>query len=198
MVWGRADLLRGFLDIADDLPEAIIAGTRRAANALPGGHCPWIEFTRMGRVNRLSGIQAGISGEYFVAAELTRRGYVASLTLRNTKGIDVLASNADATKSVGIQVKTCQGLKPVWLMNVKHEADQAENLFFVFVCLPQSGAPSFYVVPRQVVANQVSESHRQWLATPGRGGRRHRDNPNRKFGDPNSQFKDRWDLLGLD
>jgi hypothetical protein len=152
----------------------------------------------MGRVKTLSSIQTGISGEYFVAAELSRRGYVASLTLRNSKGIDVLASNADATKSVGIQVKTCQGLKPVWLLNVKAEADSAENLFYVFVCLPIRGAPSFYIVPRDVVAKQVRESHRQWLATPGRDGRQHRDNPNRKFGDPNGEYKDRWDLLGLD
>jgi hypothetical protein len=49
----------------------------------------------------LSAIQTGIAGEYFVAAELTRRGHVAALTLRNTRGIDVLASNADATKSMG-------------------------------------------------------------------------------------------------
>src|SRR5687768_8407075 len=111
----------------------------------------------MGRVKTLSSIQAGISGEYFVAAELSRRGCVASLTLRNTKGIDVLASNADATKSVGIQVKTCQGSEPAWLLNVKAEAHSAENLFYVFVCLPDRGAPSFYVVPRHVVANQVRE-----------------------------------------
>src|SRR5262249_29751282 len=50
-------------------------------------------------------ILTGIAGEYFVAAELSRRGYVASLTLRNTRGIDILASNTDATKSVGIQEK---------------------------------------------------------------------------------------------
>ena len=110
----------------------------------------------------------------------------------------MLASNADATKSVGIQVKTCQGIEPVWLMNVKAEADSAENLFYVFVCLPERSVPSFYVVPRDVVAKQVRESHRQWLATPGRGGRQHRDNPNRKFGDPKGDYKDRWDLLGLD
>jgi hypothetical protein len=145
----------------------------------------------MGRVKKLSGIQAGISGEYFVAAELSRRGYVASLTLRNTRGIDVLASNADATTSVGIQVKTCQGLDPVWLMNVKAEAERAENFFYV-LCLPQRGAPSFYVVPRNVVAKQVHEDHRRWLATPGRGGRAHRDNPNRLFNDSNGDYKERW------
>jgi hypothetical protein len=146
----------------------------------------------------LSSIQAGITGEYFVAAELSRRGYVSSLTLRNTRGIDVLASNADATKSVGIQVKTCQGSSPEWLLNVKAEADSAENLFYVFVCLPSSGAPSFYVVPRDVVAKQVRESHRKWLATPGQRGQPHRDNPNRKFRDSNGDYQDRWDLLGLD
>jgi hypothetical protein len=152
----------------------------------------------MTRVKNRSGIQAGISGEYFVAAELSRRGYIASLTLRNTRGIDVLASNADATKSVGIQVKTCQGMTPAWLLNVKAESSDAENLFYVFVCLSDRGLPAFYVVPRHVVAKQVRESHRQWLATPGRGGRQHRDNPNRKFADPNGAYKERWDLLGLD
>ena len=34
----------------------------------------------------------GIAGEFFVAAELTRRGYVASLTSKNTKAIDILVS----------------------------------------------------------------------------------------------------------
>ena len=36
-----------------------------------------------------SSILTGVSGEYFAAAELSRRGYVASITLRNTKGIDI-------------------------------------------------------------------------------------------------------------
>jgi hypothetical protein len=82
-------------------------------------------------MKKLSPIQTGVAGEYFVAAELSRRGYVASLTLRNTRGIDVLASNADATRSVGIQVKTCQSTRPEWLLNVKAEADAAENLYYV-------------------------------------------------------------------
>jgi hypothetical protein len=93
-------------------------------------------------MTRLSSVQTGIAGEYFVAAELSRRGFVASITLRNTRGIDILASNADATKSVGIQVKTCQGSRPDWMMNRKAEADLAENLFYVFVCLPAAGPPA--------------------------------------------------------
>ena len=58
---------------------------------------------------KISAINAGVAGEYFVAAELSRRGYIASITLRKTRGIDVLATNSEATHAVNIQVKTSQG-----------------------------------------------------------------------------------------
>ena len=66
-------------------------------------------------LNDLPSILVGVSGEYFVAAELSRLGYVASVTLRNTRGIDILATNASASRSVGIQVKSLhlgQGERP--------------------------------------------------------------------------------------
>ena len=43
--------------------------------------------------NKVSSILVGVAGEYFAAAELSRRGYIASITLRNTKGIDIIATN---------------------------------------------------------------------------------------------------------
>jgi hypothetical protein len=145
----------------------------------------------------LSGIQVGIAGEYLVAAELSRRGYVATLTLRNTRGIDILASNSDATRSVGIQVKTARGVKPAWMMHKKAEADRAENLFYVFVCLVPVGSAAFYVVPRKVVAKHVREGHAKWLKKPGRQGQAHKDTDMRRYKDPSHEYKDRWDLLGL-
>src|SRR5215207_5258446 len=105
--------------------------------------------------SRLSTGLSGVAGEYFVAAELSRRGYVASLTLRNTRGIDILASNLDATKSVGIQVKTNQSDGKEWMLNKKVEAeaeDLAANLFYVFVRLNGLKSPEYYVVPRVDVA----------------------------------------------
>src|SRR5262249_12862625 len=119
---------------------------------------------RMKSTVLLSRTLSGIAGEYFVAGELSRRGYVASLTLRNTRGIDILASNADATKSVGIQVKTNQSSKQDWLLTEAAEADTAENLFYVFIRLNRLGVPDYYVVPRAVVAQQVRLSHKEWLA----------------------------------
>lgn len=147
---------------------------------------------------KLSGIQVGIAGEYFVAAELSRRGYITSMTLRNTPGIDILASNKDATKSVGIQVKTTRGKNPSWMMSKKAERKIAGNPFYVLVCLTPNSAPSYYVVPRKVVAKYVSKSHKHWMKTPGRKGQAHRDSSLRKFRDREYQFKDAWNLLGLD
>lgn len=37
----------------------------------------------------------GLSGEYFVAAELLRRGYTVGITMGNAKAIDILAEKDD-------------------------------------------------------------------------------------------------------
>jgi hypothetical protein len=151
--------------------------------------------------SRLSTGLSGVAGEYLVAAELSRRGYIASITLRNTRGVDILASNADATRSVGIQVKTNQRSSPSWLLNQKIErplkAGLAENLFFVFVCLNDMGTPAYYIASRKDVARYCHEAHLRWLATPGLKGRPHRDNPMRRFEDPKGHYRDRWESLGL-
>jgi len=149
---------------------------------------------------KLPPVLSGVSGEYFVAAELTRRGYIASLTLRNTRGIDLLVSNQDASRSIGIQVKTNQGTQKSWLLNKKAEEYFADNLYYVFVNLnltEQYGRPEFYVVPSVVVASYVKTSHSDWLGTPGRKGRKHKDNPMRRFEDKAGDYLDRWDLLGI-
>ncbi|HYC59000.1 MAG TPA: hypothetical protein VEK79_05475 [Thermoanaerobaculia bacterium] len=154
---------------------------------------------------KLDAVLCGVAGEYYVAAELSRRGYLASITLRNSRGVDVLATNRDATKSVAIQVKTNQRGLAEWILNEKVEtmpsgADLPENLFFVFVNLPPDGEPpSYHVISRREVARIVREGHAAWLATLGRGGRpRAANNPIRKFKDAAGTYRDRWDLLGLD
>ena len=146
---------------------------------------------------RLSPILTGITAQYLVAGELSRRGHIASITLRNTKGIDVLASNTNASKSVGIQVKGSQGRK-YWLLNKSGEDYVAKSLFYVFVKLKdRDSRPDFYIVPSKVVARYVKHSHAKWLATPGRRGQKHRDTPMRVYRDDKQVFLERWDLLGL-
>ena len=45
--------------------------------------------------DKLDSTLVGVAGEYLVAGELSRRGYIASITLRNSRGIDIIASNSD-------------------------------------------------------------------------------------------------------
>lgn len=146
----------------------------------------------------LSTILTGVSGEYFVAAELSRRGYVASMTLRNTRGMDVIATNTNASRSVGLSVKTNKTSKKDWMVNEKAESFHSDNLFYVFVNLKGVGqSPDFHVVPSKVVAATVYASHRAWLSKPKRSGEARKDSSMRRFKDPECRYLNRWDLLKL-
>ncbi len=146
----------------------------------------------------LSGILCGVSGEYFVAAELSRLGFIASITLRNTKGVDILATNESASKSVAIQVKTNQGTGKAWMLNKKAEEYYGDNLFYVFVNLKDKAShPDFFIVPSKVVADQIREGHAKWLQTPGKKGQPHNDSTIRKFSDEHDNYLGKWEILGL-
>ena len=147
---------------------------------------------------RITSVLAGVAGEYFVAAELSRRGYIASISLRNTRGIDILVTNAAASRTVTVQCKTNQRGRPEWVLNEKCEEFHSPAHFYVFVALGSlDRRPSFHVVPSEAVARFVTENHRTWLDTPGKKGRQHVDNPVRRFIDPGRAYLERWDLLGL-
>jgi len=148
--------------------------------------------------NNLTAGLSGVSGEYFVAAELSRRGYIASITLRNTKGVDILCSNADATKSVGIQVKTNKGTRRIWVLNEKAEKFYAVNLFYVFVNLNNNiKAPDYFIVPSKTVAKFTKKNDKEWRESLRRDGKPHKANTMRKFIDSKEGFLNRWNLLGL-
>ena len=146
----------------------------------------------------LTSLLSGVAGEYFVAAELSRRGYLASITLRNTKGVDILCSNADATKTVAIQVKTNKRSNRDWMLNQKAESFYSNNHFYVFLNLHDNQQqPDYFIVPSGVVATHVKEAHATWLATPGKAGRAHIDTSMRKFADLSEEYRDRWNILDL-
>ena len=149
-------------------------------------------------MSKISPILAGVSGEYFVAAELSRRGYICSVTLKNTKGIDILVCNEEATKNLGIQVKTNQINKSEWVLNEKCEKLNDENIFYVFVNLRSTDfLPEYYIVPSKVVARYTSTNHKKWLSEKGKNGQQRNDSNMRKFKDIEKEYLGRWDLLHL-
>jgi len=144
-------------------------------------------------------ILIGVAGEYLVAGELSQRGYIASITMRNTRGIDILASNRDATKSVGIQVKsTKHNDAHSWILNEKAEKYYADNLFYIFVNLKKENQrPDFFIIPSKVVAKQIEKEYAEWLKIPNRSGLEHRPTTMRKFFDREGIYLENWDILNL-
>jgi len=125
---------------------------------------------------------SGIAGEYYVAAELSRRGYLAAITLRNSDGIDILVSSYDGENMISIQVKTTQGKKK-WILNKKVEGEKSKNKFFIFVYIPISinESPEYFIVNSTVLASKTSEGHRRWLNESGKNGRVRKDSDARQF-----------------
>lgn len=62
--------------------------------------------TKLRRATGARNQQTARAGEYFVAAELNRRGAYAVTFAGNMPKIDIVASNVGRTREVSIQVKT--------------------------------------------------------------------------------------------
>jgi len=81
-------------------------------------------------------------------------------TIRNTRGIDIIASKRDCV--VNIQVKTNSSKKPTWPMNKSNE-EWSDNLYYVFVTLKgKNDRPDFYIVPSKIVSDYISRTHKKW------------------------------------
>ena len=146
---------------------------------------------------KLESTQVGVAGEYFVAAELSLRGYLASITLRNTRGIDIIASTSDGAMSVSIQVKANKSGKPIWILNKKSEDFHSPNHYYVFVALKNAGEkPDYYVVPSVDVADFTRRSHAEWLGGEKADGSPRKDSSMRKFiTTSDSEYRDNWEAL---
>lgn len=142
-------------------------------------------------------INIGNCGEYFVAAELERRGFTVAVPMSNTPSFDILAiKNDDHNKQYAIQVKTTKGNKTNWALSAKSEYIFGNNIYYIFVVLNDIEQPDYYIVPSEVVANTVKEGHKNWLNTPGRHGQPHVENSIRKFVLPkDSEYKNAWEKI---
>lgn len=145
---------------------------------------------------KITSLLSGNAGEYTVAAELSRRGYIASLTMKNSKGVDILVTDEDAKNTFAIQVKTNQGYQKYWMLTEKSETMASKNFFYILVNLgSETGLPEFHIVPSEVIVKEISKSHKDWLAAPGKKGQAHKDNKIRKFFDEEDRYLGKWELL---
>ena len=158
-----------------------------------------------GRIKAGEGTLIGNAGEYYVAAELLKRGVIAALAPRNAPGCDILA--AHSLKTVRIRVKTKSEEYTDWQWVVRKDGTifrdlSSEGDFTVLVNLTRETKDlEFYVVPSAILNEWLTEDFEGWVRTPGKRGQPH--NPSNKkrqlhfpkFADRLRDFRRNWDLL---
>lgn len=114
----------------------------------------------------------GTAGEYYVCAELCRRGHLALLTPKNNPVFDVVATSTNGSKSVSIQVKTRSiRNKQGWKLSVGMAAENhPKGLFVVLVNLNEIGLPDFYVYKHAELAKRVQAVYGAYMAKLKRDG----------------------------
>lgn len=128
----------------------------------------------------------GNAGEFYVLAELTRRGWTSAMTSRNNRAYDILAKKGDC--SVAIRVKTKTAKSTVFRWNAKKDGmiflDLADrNDYCVLVDIPDGEKyPIFYIVPTTEINSWLNADFKKWRDTPGaRGQQRNPTNKIRLF-----------------
>lgn len=152
-------------------------------------------------------------GEHYVVARLTALGFIVGLAPENTRAVDIIAMTEDAKRNLQIQVKTrTEGRSSDngWMMSEKHESLVNDNLFYVFVTLPENWTdkdqPSTFIIPSKKVAAIVKKSHEDWTSSPGRNGQKRNETTMRRikpvYSDSPSipkdwmeAYRNNWDVL---
>ena len=107
--------------------------------------------------------QVGRAGEYFVVAELNKRGAFAVPFAGNMPKIDLIACNHDESRTVHIQVKTKRGGK-TWHSSIVGSQPTAQKtdeiIFWVFVDLGGFDEhPRFWIAPDWWVKDNIFKEH---------------------------------------
>ncbi|MDD8022421.1 MAG: hypothetical protein PHX82_04855 [Paracoccaceae bacterium] len=127
----------------------------------------------------------GAAGEHYVMSQLLLRGLIAALAPQGVPNLDIVVSDIDGRRQLGIQVKSRlkKGSDGGWHMGAKHEDIQSPTLFYCFVDFGDVSVdhPVTYILPSAKVAEVVRESHRAWLSRPGQHGQARNDSKLRRL-----------------
>ena len=118
-----------------------------------------------------------LSGEYFVAAELYRRGFSVGMTIGNAKAIDLFANKDN--KTVSVQIKAIRNKKSGGWPMMKDKIIQ--NILYIFVNLNDQFAPDYYICTSEEAKEKVKQYTTRGIIN--------------LVALRSEQFRDRWDKL---
>jgi len=89
----------------------------------------------------------GNIGLYYCCYRLSLHGWNVMPTSRNARGVDIIAYNSDATRYIGIQVKSLSKRNPVPLGN---SLDKVIGDFWIIVHKVVSSPTAFILLPSEI------------------------------------------------
>lgn len=145
----------------------------------------------------------GVTGEYYVCAELGKQGVLELLTPKNNPLFDVIAVNDDATKMVSIQVKTMSlQNKQGWKLGMDTCSQKNnKNLYVVLVNLLRENV-DYYIFKYDDLSKKIETLYSTYLETPKRNGEKRKDIAFRwldlkDLTEKDTQNKNNWRILGF-
>ena len=159
-----------------------------------------------GRSNKL----VGQTGEYLVAAELSRRGLIATTFTGNVPHYDIIASD-ETGRHVSVQVKASRG--PTWqFANITQYCDitfdgrrqiigkkknsPVHRFVVTFVRIHENGNDCFYILPWERLCDLLVDVHSNWLLKHGGIRPKKWDSLHCAIDeDALRQFQDQWDTI---
>ncbi len=141
--------------------------------------------------------RTGAAGEFYVAAQLSQRGWDASILLGNAPRNDILAQHESGV-TISVQSKAANGGGD-FQVGLKGEVVSPKDAreWFVFVSLPTADVrPEFFVIPRNVIAAFAWCGYQTWIRGESRSGRPHQANSMRNLRQRDlAAYRERWDDL---
>jgi len=105
----------------------------------------------------------GLAGEYFVAAELLRRGFSVGITMGNAKSIDILAEKDG--KQFIIQVKAIFKKKNVGWPIMKNKVNLGHFYIFVNLNGDNMTVPDFYICKGEEAYEKIKDYSTRGILT---------------------------------
>jgi hypothetical protein len=121
----------------------------------------------------------GLSGEYFVAAELYRRGWSVGMTIGNAKAVDLLAENKNTV--VQIQVKSIFKKSHTGWPMMKDSVKKGCIYIFVIQNGDTMGTPDYYICTSTEAKRATKQYNTRGIITVGKL--------------KTEDYKGRWDKL---
>lgn len=145
----------------------------------------------------------GVTGEYYVCAELGKRGILALLTPKNNPLFDIVAVVPDASRTITIQVKTMsERNKQGWKLGMDICLRKNNPSLYTVLVNLTGNEIEYYIYEYDILSARVEKGYKDYLKVKKKDGGDRKDILFRWydfkwFTEDDYSRKNNWNILGF-